>query len=122
MKIWQRSSFGRLIRTFLFFLSCILILYVAVDFSLYGVRLLSKVQMFKFIPLFFSLSFLLASLRVLLDLKSHGEFTALQIAGLSLKKLLSPLFFLAALLALVSYANFQWAPYEAAKKAQKVLS
>ena len=125
-KIWQLYLFGHLIRAFLLFLFCILGLYIAIDFSIHGSRFLSKDTVSwlsisvnylwhfaKFTSLFFSLSFLLAMQRVLLDLNAHREIVALQTAGLSSKKLLSPIFFLAALLMIASYVNFQWISPEA---------
>jgi lipopolysaccharide export system permease protein len=121
MKIWQRYLFGQLVRAFFFFLACVLSLYIAVDFSMHGVRFLSKestswlnigihylFHFSKFAALLFSLSFLLAMLRVLLDLNAHREIVALQTAGFSSKKILSPFFFFAVLLAMACYANFQW--------------
>lgn len=121
MRIWQRYLFSHLLRTLLFFFLCLLTLYIAIDFSINGVRFLSKdttswldiginyLRHFaKFLDLFFSLSFLLASLKVLLDLNAHREIVALQIAGLSAKKLLAPFYITAVLLAAASYANSQW--------------
>ncbi|HSX12351.1 MAG TPA: LptF/LptG family permease [Rhabdochlamydiaceae bacterium] len=122
MRIWQRYLFFRLLWTFLFFLLCIVILYIAVDFSLNGMKILSKVQMAKFVPLFFSLAFLLAAQRVLLDLAGHGEITALQIAGLSTKNILSPFFLLSFLLALLTFMNFQWILPQVKTANQKIMS
>ncbi|HSX38536.1 MAG TPA: LptF/LptG family permease [Chlamydiales bacterium] len=130
MKIWQRYLLGHLIRTFSFFLICILIFYIAIDFSMNGVRFLSKEttswlditanyfrHFSKFTSLFFSLSLLLAMLRVLLDLSAHREIIALQMAGLPLKKLLAPFFFFAAILAAVMLINFQWISPDAQQSA-----
>jgi lipopolysaccharide export system permease protein len=128
VKIWQRYLFGRLIATFLFFLFFLLGLYMAIDFTMHGAKFLSKEttswldiginylrHFAKFTSFFFSLSFLLSMLKVLLDLNAHRELVALQTAGLSSKKLLSPFFFLAALLAALSYANSEWVSPEARK-------
>jgi lipopolysaccharide export LptBFGC system permease protein LptF len=41
-------------------------------------------------------------------LNSHNEWVALQIAGLSQKKLLSPFFAFALFIAIASYANQEW--------------
>jgi len=121
LRIWQRYLFGHLIRTFLFFLFCIFILYILIDFSMHGPRFLSKEttswleigihylrHFAKFTNLFFSLSFLLSLLRVLIDLTAHREIVALQTAGISSRRLLTPFFLLAALLAIASYANSEW--------------
>lgn len=126
MKLWQRYLFRQLSLSFFFFLICILILYIAIDFSMHGAKFLAKEttswldigvnylrHFAKFTGLFFSLSFLFSMLRVLIDLNTHREIVALQTAGLSSKKLLSPFFFLAFLLAAASYANLQWISPEA---------
>jgi lipopolysaccharide export system permease protein len=121
MKIWQRHIFGRLIKTFLFFLFCIFFIYIVVDLSVHGVRFLSSgkttftqiavyyLQTFAILlDLFLTLTFLLATMRVLFDLNTHRELVALQMAGLSKKSLLAPFFFFAAFLTLACYINSQW--------------
>lgn len=121
MKLWFRYLFGSLLKTFLFIFLCILIGYVIVDLSVNGVRFFSKGiasftqtalyylhQFAMHLELFFPLSFLLASMKVLFDLNSHNELVALHMAGLSKKKLLTPFFLFAGILTLVSYINTQW--------------
>lgn len=119
MKIWQKHILGKLVKTFLFLLVCIFTIYVIVDLSIHGVRFLSKsgpAEVAKYylhtfatlMDLFLSLSFLLATLRVLFTLNAGREIVALQMAGLSKKKLLSPFFLFAAVLSLLSYTNSQW--------------
>ena len=121
MSIWFRYLFRHLILSFLFFFCCILALYTAIDLSINGIRFLSKdatsiigilinyLRHFsKLFDLFSSFSFLLATLKVLIDLNTHRELSALQIAGISAKRLLMPFFLLAALLTIASYGNSQW--------------
>lgn len=121
MNIWFRYLFRHLILSFLFFFCCILTLYTAIDLSINGIRFLSKdaisiIDIFvnylrhfsKLFDLFASFSFLLATLKVLIDLNTHRELSALQIAGISAKRQLTPFFLLAALLTMVSYGNGQW--------------
>lgn len=121
MKIWQRTLFFQLLKTFLFILLCILLGYSILDLSVNGVRFFSKGSTTFFdtiryylrqysmhLQLFFPLSFLLASMKVLVDLNSHRELVALQMAGLSKKKLLAPFFLFASFLSLFSYVNTQW--------------
>lgn len=92
-----------------------------VDLSIHGVRFLSRgtttfaeialyyVRHFAtHLEFFLPFTFLLASLKLLLDLNAHGELVALQMAGLSKKKLLRPLFLFAAFLSLAAFANNQW--------------
>lgn len=119
MKIWQRYLFFKLTKTFLFILLCLLSIYVVVDLSAHGVRFLSKspfsevalyyIHSFaSLLDLFFTLTFLLAVMRVLMKLNSDRELVALQMAGLSKKKLLAPFFLFAALLSSLCYLNTEW--------------
>jgi len=125
MKLWQRYLSRQLLTTFCFLLICLFAVYILLDLSVNGVRFLGRgnaapVQLLLYylrsfsahLELFIPLSFLLTTLKVLLDLNRHLELVALQTAGLSSKKLLFPFFALAALLSLVCYANSEWvAPY-----------
>lgn len=121
MKLWFRYLFHRLIQSFFFLLLSILILYVIIDFSIRGVKIVSHdtttslsilfhylYQFTIYFDLFVSIAFLLASLRVLIDCNTHQELTALQMAGLSKPKLLLPFFLLALFLVFASIANNQW--------------
>lgn len=119
MKLWQKYLFKRLIKTFSFFLLCLLAIYVIVDLSAHGVRFLSKsslkeISLFylhsfaSLLDLFFTLTFLLAIMRVLIKLNTGREIVALQMAGISKKKLLAPFFIFAALLSAICYLNIQW--------------
>jgi lipopolysaccharide export LptBFGC system permease protein LptF len=121
MKIWCRYLFRLLSKTFLFLIVCIFIIYTIVDLSMHGVRFFSHgtihwAELFmyyvhnfaKHLGFFFPLTLLLSSLKVLLDLNTHHELVALQMAGLSQRKLLFPFFAFAALISLSSYANHEW--------------
>lgn len=121
MKIWYRYLFGLLSKTFLFLIVCIFTIYTIVDLSIHGVRFFSHgtilwAELFMYyvhnfaehLGFFFPLTLLLSSLKVLLDLNTHHELVALQIAGLSQKKLLSPFIAFATLISLTSYANQEW--------------
>ncbi len=121
MTLWIRYLGKQLTQTFLFLFGCLFTLYFLIDFSINGVRFLSigttdVLELILYylrhvsmhLDLFFSLSFLLSSLKVLGDLNQHHELLALQMAGLSKKRLLIPFYALAALLSALSYANSQW--------------
>ncbi len=121
MKLWFRFLFRRLTYTFLFFLFSLFFLYVAVDLSVNGVRfftsektLAAEIALYylqnfaEHLDLFLPLSFLLSAMKVLLDLNAHRELGALQMAGLSKKKLLSPFFLFASLLSAACYINSEW--------------
>ena len=134
MTIWYRYLFKQLIQSFCFLLSLIFIMYIVIDFSIRGIKILSHNTSFFdialnylryfsiYFDLFASISFLLASLKVLIDCNLHQELTALQMAGLSKRKLLSPFFFLAALLLFTSYANNQWFSPQSEEVAEKFVS
>jgi len=94
-------------------------IYIVVDLSAHGVRFLTKssfaqITLFylnsfaSLLDLFVTLSFLLATMRVLIDLTAHREIVALQMAGISKKQLLSPFFLFAGFLSLICYMNTQW--------------
>lgn len=119
--LWKKYLFKKLLQLFFFLLFCLFSIYVLVDFSIHGVKFLSSnnasfseiVRYYFHLfsqhwELFASLSFLLSSLKLLLDLSSHLELVALQMAGLSRKKLLTPLFAFAAFLCFSCYCNSQW--------------
>lgn len=119
MKIWQRFLFQKLSQTILFFVSSLFILYILIDLSLHGLKFFSKTtflqiilyyfnSFFQFLDLFLSLSFLFAILKVLLDLNIHKELLALQMAGISKKKILLPCFICASCLSLSSLVNHEW--------------
>lgn len=116
--IWKRYLFKQIFQVFCFVLLCLFAVYVVIDLSVHGVRfarsdnlevLLYYLRMFSMhLDLFMPLSFLLASLKVLFDLNARHEFIALQMAGLSLKRLLLPFFIFGATLSLIGYANHEW--------------
>ncbi len=119
MKIWQKYLFKRLTKTFSFFLVCLLAIYIVIDLSAHGVRFLSKssfseITLFylhsfaSLLDLFFTLTFLLAVMRILIKLNTGRELVALQMAGISKKRLLSPFFVFAGFLSLLCYLNSQW--------------
>ncbi len=119
MKMWFRYLFGKISSTFFFFLISIFLIYTIVDLSIHGIRFFHGGSAWEIIAyyvysfaghlnFFLPLTLLLSSLRVLFDLNIHNEFIALQMAGLSQKKLLLPFFSLAIMLTLASYANQEW--------------
>lgn len=119
MKLWERYILGRVFRAFFFFLLCFFVVYVIGDLSAHGIRFYGKTSLSEValhygrtfsasLELFVSLTFLMASLRVLFHLTGHGELVALQMAGLSKKRLLRPFFLFAGLLTTLCYINSQW--------------
>ncbi len=117
LKIWQKYFFQKLTSAFLFSLSAMIFLYIAIDLSINGAHSPSKDPFFlihslsmiaKLAGFFFPLSFLLAFLKTIFDLHAQREILALQTSGASTKKLLLPFFSAAAILCALSYANYEW--------------
>jgi lipopolysaccharide export LptBFGC system permease protein LptF len=120
MKIWQRLLFGRLLSVFLFILSSLFVIFLFIDLSVhnlkfrqggYGIQDISLYYVHSFsslIDLFVPFAFLLACLKVLSDLTANLEILSLQMARLSLKKILMPFFLVAALLSALSLSNHEW--------------
>jgi lipopolysaccharide export system permease protein len=119
MKIWHKYLLSNLIKTFLFSFFCVFSLYVIVDLSINGVKFFEKSTFQQIISfyldtlaslfeLFCSLSLLLSALWVLLSLNTHRELLALQMAGLSKKKLLAPFFLFAVFLTSLCYMNTEF--------------
>jgi lipopolysaccharide export system permease protein len=122
MKIWQRYLFRKLLFTFAVILSCLFAIYAMIDLSIHGVRFLTQgpektpfdlflyyLQQFAaHLDLFSPLAFLLSTYKVLFALNGHLELLALQMAGISRKKLLLPFFLFAVFLSLIGYMNHEY--------------
>lgn len=121
MFIWRRYLLFRLIFSFLFILFSIFFLFIFIDLSVRSGKIFGKhgsgsygtifyycCQFSNYLHFFFPLSFLLASIQVLLDLNSHHELVAFQMGGLSRQKLLSPFFLVASCLFGLSIINQEW--------------
>jgi lipopolysaccharide export LptBFGC system permease protein LptF len=120
MKI-NKYLFKSLAITFLLLILSIFLTYTIVDLSMNGVRFFShgtlsfpeiaKYYLFTFSNqhmFFFPLTFLLTALKVFHDLNRHNELVALQMAGISQRKLLTPFFIFAGMLVIASYAHQEW--------------
>jgi lipopolysaccharide export system permease protein len=122
MKIWQKYLLRNLILTFSFFLSCLFAIYILIDLSIHGVRFLTRgsetsgLDLFFYylrhfavhLDLFLPLGFLLSLYKVLFQLGGHLELVALQMAGISRKRLLFPFFLFACLLSLFGLVNHEY--------------
>lgn len=116
--IWKRYLFLQQTRAFGFFCLCFYLLYTFIDLSsqvkyfeahtIYGFALYYACQFIKRIEFLFPIAFAIAQIKVLHSLSSHNELIALEGSGLSKRKLLSPFFAFAALLAGIMYAVFIW--------------
>jgi len=127
MKIWQKYLFRKLFFTFFFITIALFSIYTTIDLSIHGVRFLTLgpeatlLDLFLYylrqfamhLDLFLPLSFLLSLYKVLFALNTHLELIALQMAGLSKKKLLLPFFFFATILSTICYLNHEYFAGEA---------
>lgn len=132
MKLWHRFLLQPLLATFCFCLCSVLFLYILIDLSVHGVNFskewtgISSLLFYYlkhlsiYFDLFTTLSFLLACLKVLSDVTSHLEWCALQMGGLSTKKLLLPFFTFGIVLASISLINGQWIAPSAGKIASGI--
>ncbi len=118
MKIWHKYLFKKIASTFSFILIATFSIYLLIDLSTNGIHFaktnfnqmtLYYIHSFStLLDLFIPLAFLLAVLKVLFDLSSHLEILSLEMAGLSKKRILTPLFVFAFLLTCFCYANHEW--------------
>lgn len=117
-KIWERYLFSETIKTLLFFLLCLYLTFVLIDFSCNSgnfyrhsppsIKELALYYLHYFIhylPIFLPFTLMLSAIKVLLGMNSRNELAALQSAGLSPYKLSRPFFLLASLLFLFSFLN-----------------
>ena len=120
IKLWQKDLALSLIKFFLSFFLGIYLIFCCIDLSTNGVAYLlrnAKIgeftlyylqQLVHFLDLFLPLSFLLSTIVVLTQKSTRQELTALQMAGISKKKIALPFYFFAALLFFLSLVNYQW--------------
>ncbi len=116
--IWQRYIFWNLLKGFLFFLLSFFLLYSLVDFSTHAQDFITKgslnfsklsfyysYQLVKRLELLLPLALLISVIRVLTTLNANKELVALQVAGISLKKIFRPFFLLAIFCSFLGYCN-----------------
>lgn len=119
--LWERYLFRELLKVFFLFLGCFFFLYSLIDYSLHMQDFIAdkKIQishtfvyyLFQFVKradLLLPLAILIATLKVLFSMNARGELIALQAAGLPLKKILRPFFFLAILCALFNLISSEF--------------
>ncbi len=120
MKIWEKYIFLEILKFIGFFLLGIYSVYTIIDFFTHSTRLFtySSVHWYNIIyyyfnhfiirlVLFLPLSFMLSIIKVLCDMNMHNEISTLQMAGISSKRILLPLFIIASMLSVFTYVNFE---------------
>lgn len=121
MYLWERYFLKELFKFFSFFLLSFFFLYSLLDFSMHmddffkehhlqmGELLRFYLSHFlKRVDLLLPLALLVSSIKVLTSLNIRREWMALQVAGLSTRKLLRPFLFMAGICALFNWVNFEY--------------
>ncbi len=118
---WQRKWLQKLFLSFIFLLSLFFFLFLLVDMSLGGGKLLNRssfsfasfflyylCQFSLYLDLFFPASCLLTLVHFLIKKRNHLEIAGLQIAGFSRRELFLPFLFFSFILMLFLYGHMQW--------------
>lgn len=120
-KRWSRWIFSDVIKFILFFMVCIYFVFFTVDLSIHGNKILirSSANIFElfiyyyhifiiYLNLFLCLALMLAIIKVVCSLNTHSELIALQMGGLSIRKLSIPIFVIAFFATALSYINYEY--------------
>jgi len=120
-KLWERKLFTNILKLTLFFLFAIFLIVIVIDFSIHGAKIFSHsktsfsiiVQYYKNLlliqlNLLLSLTFMLATIKILSDMNIHNEITAFRMATISAKEISRPFFLIALIFVAISYLNFQF--------------
>jgi lipopolysaccharide export system permease protein len=120
-KLWQRYFFREILKVFFFFLFGFFFLYSLIEYSTHmdvfsknhnlqvrEVVLYYVNQLLKRLDFMLPMALLLSTIKVLTTLSSRNEWTVLQAAGLSTRKLLQPFFAVACACSILNYLNFEY--------------
>lgn len=121
MKKWQSYFYKEILKPLLFFLFGFFFLYSLIEYSTHmndffktsdssvaSVALYYLHQFLKRLDFLIPMALLLATIKVLTTFNIRNEWTVLQVAGLSTRKLLKPFFTLAMLCATLLWVNFEF--------------
>lgn len=121
LRIWEFYFLKEFLKIFFLFLFCFFFLYATIDYSLHMQDFVknSKLQMselcvyygYQFIKratLLLPLALLISTIKVLTSFSTHREFMALQVAGLSFKRLMRPFFLMGSLCALFNFLSMEY--------------
>src|SRR5579872_6259430 len=114
--IWKRYIFREIVKIFALFLCSFFLIYSLIDYSthmqdfiqnkeiqIHDIFIYYAHQFIKRANLLIPLALLIATIKVLTTFNTHRELLALQAAGISLKKLLRPFFFVALFCSLFNF-------------------
>ncbi len=120
MIIWKKWILKEFFKFISFFLIGIFLVYSIIDFSIHSAKIFAHSNtnfldiliyyyhnFILYLNTFLSLSLLFAIIKIIYKMNSQNELTALQMAGISKYKLSRPIFFIAFILSLLSYMNFE---------------
>ncbi|MCP5508956.1 MAG: LptF/LptG family permease [Chlamydiales bacterium] len=122
MKIWERHLLSELIKMFFLFLASFYFLFILFDYSTHmrefsaGIDTTYVAEYYlchlsKYMPVLIPLALMVATIKVLSSLNQHRELVALQVGGISTKKIARPFLLSAVCCIGLLYANFQyWLP------------
>lgn len=121
IKLWQRFFILESLRFFFLFLLAIFLFFDILDFSVNGMRLLTYSRVstldiityyfhyfIKFADLFLPLTMLFTVIKVLGGLNLKNELIALEVSGISKRKLTLPFFYISIALCFFSYLNHEF--------------
>ena len=121
MKRWQTYFYQEIFKVFFFFLFGFFLLYSMIEYATHmddffkndsleirGVLLYYLNQFLKRLDFLLPMAFLLSAIKVLTTLNIRNEWTVLQVAGLSTRRLLMPFFVVAFLCTSFLWANFEY--------------
>jgi lipopolysaccharide export system permease protein len=126
MRTWNQYFLKELFKITFLFLSSFSLLYILIDYSMH-IKLLSETpfhlvvlyylcQLAKRADLLLPFALLVSTIKVLLSFNRHNELAAMLAAGVTLKKVLSPLLALALCCSAFLFLNFEYLEPLALKK------
>ena len=120
-KIWEKKIFFNILKLTLLFTLAVFLLLILIDFSIHSFKIISNpnatiLSIIKYyinlfmteLNIFLCLNFMLATLKVLSDMNLHHELIALNMGGISFKRISAPFFYIAILISIFSYINLQF--------------
>lgn len=121
IQLWQRYFFKEILKVFFFFLFGFFFLYSLIEYSMHmndffknhhlqvrEIVLYYVNQLLKRLDFLLPMALLLSTIKVLTTLSARNEWTVLQAAGLSARKLLRPFFVVAVFCSVICYLNFEY--------------
>ncbi|MFI5334460.1 MAG: LptF/LptG family permease [Chlamydiales bacterium] len=121
LRIWEFYFLREILKVFFLFLFCFFFLYAMIDYSLHMQDFIKdkKLQVsdllvyygYQFIKratLLLPLALMISTIKVLTSFSIHREFMALQVAGLSFKKLMRPFFLVGCLCVAFNFFSMEY--------------